>query len=149
MKLTLEERLALAEDHCRKRGSRLTPLRKEVLTLLMSHDGCVKAYDLLEEISRKNGGTAPPTVYRALDFLLAEGLAHRIDSLNTFAACHDFKDHQHSLLVVCSSCNSFTEIDDEEVSQILMDRLHGKGFSFNGKEVEIKALCNACHSKVV
>ena len=142
--LTLEARLALAEAHCRQRGSRLTPLRKQVLTLLMRHNGCVKAYDLLEEIRRSHGGSTPPTVYRALDFLLAEGLAHRIDSLNTFVACNDFNDHQHSLLVVCSHCSSFVEIDDEEVSQLLTDRLKEKGFAFNGKDVEVKAMCKAC-----
>ena len=144
---TLEDRLALAEAHCQRRGSRLTPLRKQVLTLLMRHKGCVKAYDLLEEIRVSHGVSAPPTVYRALDFLLAEGLAHRIDSLNTYVACNDFNDHRHSLLVVCSLCNSFVEIDDPQVSQLLTERLGKRGFAFNGKDVEVKAICMACHEQ--
>ncbi|HXD37644.1 MAG TPA: transcriptional repressor, partial [Rhodanobacter sp.] len=52
------------------RGLRLTPLRKEVLELIASEHKPIKAYDLLALLREKHGNAAPPTVYRALDFLL-------------------------------------------------------------------------------
>src|SRR5690606_15353556 len=78
-----------AQALCEARGSRLTPLRRRVLEILLQQGRSVKAYELLELMRDDQAGAAPPTVYRALDFLVEEGLAHRLDAINAWSACHD------------------------------------------------------------
>ena len=86
------------------RGLRLTPVRARVLGLVADAGKPVKAYDLLEQIRVANsadgegaGAAAPPTVYRALDFLLANGFIHKLESVNAFVACHHPSTAQHSV----------------------------------------------------
>ena len=76
------------EHASEERGLRLTPLRKEVLELVAAADKPVKAYDLLDQLRERHGNAAPPTVYRALDFLLENGFIHKLESINAFVSCH-------------------------------------------------------------
>ena len=81
----VEQRLAEAESLCSATGARLTPLRKEVLELILNATGPMGAYDLLAKIkSESDRPAAPPTVYRTLDFLLEKGLIHRLTSINAY-----------------------------------------------------------------
>ena len=79
----------VAEALCEQRGRRLTPIRRKVLELLLRHGRSLKAYELLDAMREVHPGAAPPTVYRALDFLMDEGLVHRLDAVNAWSACHD------------------------------------------------------------
>ena len=76
------------ECACERRGLRLTPLRKLVLELIASDEKPVKAYDLLDRLRAQTGKSAPPTVYRALDFLLEHGFIHKLESINSYTSCH-------------------------------------------------------------
>ena len=76
-----------AQDLCRRRGARLTPLREHVLELVWCSHAPIGAYQLLERLADTRGRVAPPTIYRALDFLSREGLIHRIVSLNAYVGC--------------------------------------------------------------
>ena len=88
----------------RERGVRLTPLRRRVLELVWGSHRAVKAYDLLAALGDAVGAAKPPTVYRALEFLMAQGLVHRIDSLNAFVGCPQ-PDHRHSAqFLICGGC---------------------------------------------
>jgi len=43
----------------------------------------VGAYEIMDHLAKLKGRTiAPPTVYRALDFLIENGLIHRIERMN-------------------------------------------------------------------
>ena len=77
--------LEAAEALCAKRGERLTPVRRRVLELVLTAPGPVKAYDLLEALKPGSGTAKPPTVYRALDFLIGLGLVHKVEALNAAA----------------------------------------------------------------
>ena len=78
------------ERACNERGLRLTPIRANVLRLIADAGKPVKAYELLEKVreGKGAGADAPPTVYRALDFLMANGFVHKLESVNAFVACH-------------------------------------------------------------
>ena len=76
----LAEILTAAEALCAERGRQLTTLRRRVLELIAEQDHPVGAYELIDRLSAERGRTAPPTVYRTLEFLQAEGLVHRIES---------------------------------------------------------------------
>src|SRR5690606_13920340 len=114
---------------------------------LLRHQRSLKAYELLEEIRAIDPSATPPTVYRALDFLLAEGLVHRVDTLNTFIACGDADGAPHNLLVVCTGCGAVAEIHDDVVRGRLAERIENAGFQLAGGEMEVKALCAACQAR--
>src|SRR5258706_6847500 len=107
---TPEAALALAEEYCRERGEKLTPIRRKVLELLLNSGRATKAYSLLDDMRQIHPGSAPPTVYRALDFLLSAGLVHPIESINAFTVCHDLTQCQHRLFVVCPQFGNVTEL---------------------------------------
>ena len=66
----IADALSRADALCRQQGLRLTAIRRRVLELIWANHQPTKAYDLLAQINAERGNAAPPTVYRALDFLL-------------------------------------------------------------------------------
>src|SRR5690606_30117897 len=110
------EFVAAVEAACKARGLRLTPIRSYVLGLIAEAERPLKAYDLLDRV-REGGGpgsVAPPTVYRALDFLLANGFIHRLESINAFVACHHPSSRPHSVpFLICDNCHDATELEAE------------------------------------
>ena len=143
----LETQLALADTLCAQRGKRLTPIRRKVLELLLRHGRSIKAYELLDAMKAEHPGAAPPTVYRALDFLVEEGLIHRLDAVNAWSACHDAAGAPHDLLVVCTQCGAVAEISDPAMSRQLAERVAKTGFILATHETEIRALCPDCQKK--
>ncbi|WP_085488753.1 Fur family transcriptional regulator [Paraburkholderia susongensis] len=141
-----EAALALAEEYCRERGEKLTPIRRKVLELLLNSGRATKAYSLLDEMRQIHPGSAPPTVYRALDFLLSAGLVHRIESINAFTVCHDLTQCQHGILVVCQQCGSVTELHQPKLRQALVAQIEDAGYRLASDEIELKGLCSACQA---
>jgi Fur family transcriptional regulator, zinc uptake regulator len=141
-----EAALALADEYCRERGEKLTPIRRKVLELLLNSGRATKAYSLLDEMRQIHPGSAPPTVYRALDFLLSAGLVHRIESINAFTVCHDLTQCQHGILVVCQECGSVTELHQPKLRQALVAQIEDAGYRLASDEIELKGLCAACQA---
>ncbi|MEX0730186.1 MAG: Fur family transcriptional regulator [Aquisalimonadaceae bacterium] len=143
----VDEALSQAERNCADRGVRLTHIRRRVLELIWRRHEPVKAYDLLDQLRLEHRGAAPPTVYRALDFLLAEGLIHRIESLNAYVGCGD-PSHPHlGQFLICEHCNAVAELDDAEISDLLHRKARTMGFSVNWQTIEINGTCPACAKK--
>ncbi len=90
---------------------------------------------------------APPTVYRALEFLLEAGLIHRIDTLNAFIGCESPEEKHTGQLLVCRSCNRVTELDDPAITRLLAQKATNAGFAPDQQSVEIKGLCAACQNR--
>ena len=88
----LQSAIAAAKTHCDAAGIRLTPIRQRVLELVWQNHEPVKAYDILDKLKQAKSSSAPPTVYRALDFLQDEGLVHKIESLNAYVGCGNPKE---------------------------------------------------------
>lgn len=143
---SLESALAMAEAYCRERGEKLTPIRRKVLELLLTSGRATKAYSLLDEMRQIHPGSAPPTVYRALDFLLAAGLVHRIESINAFAVCHDLTQCQHGILVVCQQCGNVTELHEPKLRQALVAQIEAAGYRLSGDGIELKGVCAQCQA---
>jgi Fur family zinc uptake transcriptional regulator len=135
-----------AEKLCGERGERLTPMRARVLEILSESVQPLGAYDLIEHISKSGGRRpAPITVYRALDFLLGQGLAHRIESRNAFVAC----DHAHGhadvvVFLLCERCGAAVEASGAAIGERLAEVAAQAGFSARGQFVEIAGECAAC-----
>lgn len=140
------EALTNAERLCRERGLRLTQRRRRVLELVwMSHEP-VGAYDILEAMSGDGRRPAPPTVYRALDFLMDAGLVHRLDSLNAFVGCRD-PEHPHAgQFLICRVCRSVAELDDAELQRVVNAKVAQAGFRAEAQMLEIQGVCSRCSS---
>lgn len=143
---SLDAALAMAEAYCRERGEKLTPIRRKVLELLLASGRATKAYSLLDEMRQIHPGSAPPTVYRALDFLLSAGLIHRIESINAFAVCHDLTQCQHGILVVCQQCGNVTELHEPKLRQALVAQIEAAGYRLSGDGIELKGVCAQCQA---
>ena len=129
---------------CAERGLRLTPLRERVLRLVTESARPVKAYDLLDQIRDDKGPAAPPTVYRALDFLLEHGFIHRLASVNAFVGCH-MPRVQHSVpFLICDRCHAAVELEDERVTALLVEQARALGFRPQAQTLEVHGLCARC-----
>jgi Fur family transcriptional regulator, zinc uptake regulator len=150
--------LAVVERSCRERGLRLTPIRARVLDLIAQHGKPIKAYDLLDHIREDHqrqargdgeadavGAAAPPTVYRALDFLLANGFIHKLESVNAFVACHHPSTAQHSVpFLICNRCHSAVELEDERIVAQLDEKARSLGFLPQAQTLEVHGICARC-----
>ncbi|RFA31043.1 Fur family transcriptional regulator [Alkalilimnicola ehrlichii] len=140
----LEDALAYAAETCARRGVRLTRLREQVLRLVWGNHEPVKAYDLLESLRRDHEGAAPPTVYRALDFLLKEGLIHRIESLNAYIGCGDPSSPHTGQFLICRKCNSVAELNDPEIGELIASKTKQIGFKMDHQTIELSGICPKC-----
>lgn len=144
----IEDALAAAEAECRRRGVRLTPLRRRVLELVWRSHGPIGAYAVLAALQQAGQAAAPPTVYRALDFLLEQRLVHRIARLNAFVGCqHPGVAHSGHFLI-CTRCRRAAELDDPAIDDAIAHASARLGFTVAGQTVEIEGMCQACDAEV-
>ena len=141
------EALAAAETVCQARGSRLTPLRRRVLELVWNSHCPVGAYDLLDRLGEEARRPARPTDYRSLDFLTAERLVHRIDSLNAFVGCaHPGHSHRAHFLI-CERCGVAAELDDAPLKAAVDQAAAAAGFALASETVELRGTCPHCRAR--
>ncbi|WP_447587899.1 Fur family transcriptional regulator [Aquipseudomonas campi] len=139
--------LADADAICAKLGVRLTALRKRVLELVWQSHKPLGAYDILGVLSEEDGRrAAPPTVYRALDFLLENGLVHRIASLNAFIGCVRPEHAHQGQFLICKSCRTTVELEAQAISDAIVSSAADVGFAVEGQTVEVIGLCAGCRS---
>ena len=129
---------------CAERGVRLTDLRREVLELIWRGHEPIGAYAMLEALRITHPSAAPPTVYRALDFLIEQGLIHRIESLNAYVGCAAPGDVHSGQFLVCEACGDAAEIDDPGVGAAIIAAAAGRGFRVQRPTVEVRGLCKSC-----
>ena len=134
-----------AEKRCAAAGESLTPLRRRVLELLLDQHGPAKAYDLLPLLDGEKTAK-PPTIYRALDFLVRMGLAHRIESLNAFVACGVGACARSTIFLICEKCGGAEEFDAGHALVDLADAARKDGFAIRRTMIEASGLCATCQA---
>jgi Fur family zinc uptake transcriptional regulator len=143
----IADALTAAEATCKRRGIRLTATRRRVLELVWANHEPVKAYDVLDILRGERSSAAPPTVYRALEFLLQEGLVHKIESLNAYVGCGKPGHLDSGQFLICGECGEVAEMDDPELVKLIGKKAKQIGFSIEGQVVEIKGSCAQCTSR--
>ena len=128
------------------KGLKMTRIRRKVLQLLLNSPTPAKAYDLLAKLDGE-GAAKPPTIYRALDFLQDVGLAHKIESLNSYVAC-GHADHSHSpVFLICRVCNATEELHAEETGVALRKETAAAGFQMSRTVIEVDGICRECRAE--
>ncbi len=130
---------------CARRGLQLTPSRASVVTILAERDAPLGAYAIIEALTKREGKPiAPPTVYRALDFLIEHGFLHRLESRNAYAPCAHL-DHEHrGIMLSCETCGRSVEIEDDSVGAAIDRAADSAGFSVKRRVIEVAGLCADC-----
>ena len=148
-RLCIEDALDRAEAVCAGRGARLTPIRRRVLEIVWGQHQPIGAYAILEALHGKSGvgAAAPPTVYRALDFLIAQGLVHRLESLNAYIGCPQPEENHASQFLICTGCGEVTEIEGSEIAASARRQAAARGFSLDRLTIELAGRCPHCAAK--
>ncbi len=136
------------EDICAARGVRLTPQRKRVFELICASKKASSAYELLDELKLSEPQAKPPTVYRALDFLMEQGFIHRVESTNSFISCCSCNAHKHySHLLICDRCSNVTEIQNDSLVALLEQNAEEHQFHITNHVIESHGVCASCSSE--
>ncbi len=143
----IDQALLTARDLCRQRRQRLTPIRELVLKLVWQNHQPLGAYELLPALAAAGFNSAPPTVYRALEFLQQQGFVHRIASLNAYVGCpHPDRPHRSGFLI-CHRCKRAIELDTAPVHRALSASAEEVGFRIEQELVEVVGLCPDCQQQ--
>lgn len=127
----------------REKPAARPPVHLRVLAKLGAGSRPMTAYQLLDDL-RDEGITAPPTVYRALNRLIAEGLAHRLETLNAFVACSRPEHGGCAGFAICDRCGRVTEFASGGVADGLAAWAAANAFRMTGAIIEVKGRCGEC-----
>ena len=137
--------IAHAEELCKQRHERLTPIRHAVLEALLASHHPLGAYDLIDRLADDSGRPAPITVYRALDFLREQGFVHRIESRNAFIACvHNHASGDPVVFLICEKCGEVGEAAGAAVADTIRNASRAAGFTPKTPVIEISGICSHC-----
>jgi Fur family zinc uptake transcriptional regulator len=143
----LSRALAQAETLCNGRGVRLTGQRRLVLEIVCRAERPIGAYEILDALREQVKRPAPTMVYRALDFLLEQGLIHRLETLHAFIGC-THPEHPHaSQFLICTDCGGVRELEDESIQGSLRRAAAQSGFAAQRRVVEVIGTCARCTGK--
>ncbi len=142
--MNLNSLMRRAESLCRERGVRLTTQRRQILELVCASPRPLGAYEILEQLRAVLPNPTPPTVYRALDFLLAQGLVHKLESLHAYVGC-THPEHPHAAqFLICAACGEVQHFADEQFERDLEAAEAAAGFAAERRVVELIGTCAAC-----
>lgn len=135
------------ESICSSRSLRFTPLRKRVLEIIAQEKRPIKAYDILDILQKEDPAAKPSTVYRTLDFLMDNGIIHKLNSSNSYAACsHPKEMHGQCYFMICEKCNTIKECCN---SGLITEEIHNitnnNNFKTSDISIEIKGVCKNCN----
>jgi len=136
--------LARAAEVCEAKDARLTDIRKRVLKAIWLSHKPIGAYDLMKILGKDTDRLAPTTVYRAIDFLMEQGLVHRLASLNAYVGCsHPGADHVPQFMI-CNDCGTAAELEEEAAGKLLVKAAAANGFKVRAQVVELTGTCSHC-----
>lgn len=134
-----------AEAICAAQDANLTPIRKRVLELVWQSHKPIKAYDVLAQLQQEMPSAKPPTVYRALDFLLEHRLIHKLQRLNAFIGCHHPESGGESCyFLICTRCEEVQELHHPTIRQGLQESMRQQKFLARHVTVEVEGICKGC-----
>lgn len=143
----VENALATAETLCKENNQKLTKVRRRALELIWQSHRPLGAYQLLAELAEEGFNSAPPTVYRALDFLRDAGLIHKVESMNAYIGCAHADKVHHGYFLICEVCHNVMEFDYQDVHKVLKAHAEKQGFLLRSNTIELTGICKSCQEK--
>lgn len=151
-KIRVRRILEKASEVCSANGARLTVKRREILAVLLRSPIPLSAYEVVDTYNETAEQSMPAmSVYRILDFLVAEGLAHKLNSTGKYVPCsHITCSHEHEVpqFLICRSCQTVTEVGIHiRVIEALTESVQSAGFHLMNSQLELDCLCERCWIK--
>ena len=145
---SVEAAMSNITDICREKGLRLTPLRRRILELILQQHNPIGAYELMDSLRGDGRRADPPTIYRTLDFLITNGLAHRIQSLNAYVGCQNPRNPHSAQFFICQNCSKTAELEQNDINEVL--ERHARDFNFEVKDMilEVTGICSKCRELI-
>lgn len=144
--MTRNQLLEQARAVCNENGARFTPVREQVFSFLADSSGSVGAYELLSQLQQVDAKAKPPTIYRALDFLIEQGFVHKVESQNAYVLCSHFAEKHRAQLLICDQCGFVKEVDITAIDTALTQAADSNGFKIHKQTVEAHGLCRSCRT---
>ncbi|OZG75512.1 Fur family transcriptional regulator [Hahella sp. CCB-MM4] len=146
-KRCIQDALETAKELCRNQGLRLTDTRLRVLELIWQSHTPVGAYEILAKFNEEGRNSAPPTVYRALEFLQEHNLVHRLASLNAFIGCIAPEHGHQGSFLICRKCSKAQELTSAELEESIQALAGKQGFTVDNMTLEVSGLCPRCKAE--
>ena len=146
-KTCIDEAMHKADMICNDKGLRFTDLRRRVLEMIWQNHGPAKAYDILDKLREDETSAKPPTVYRTLDFLLENGLVHKLSSINSYIGCSHPLKHNECYFLICNKCSEIRECCNSALAQAIFSTSSKNKFKPKHITLEIQGECQECTKK--
>ena len=143
-----EAAIAAAEAKCEASGLRLTDIRRRVLEILLENHKAIGAYEVLARLQEEGYGSHPPVAYRALEFLVVNGFAHKLEKANAFIACSAPEQGHNPIFFICRCCRSVAEAHSNSIANALKKTVEEASFRVETAAVELEGLCSTCEMDV-
>ena len=144
----LKESINKVEEICKSNKLVLTEIRRQVFEIIVKNNKPIKAYEILDKISNINNKPShPPTVYRAIDFLIENGFVHKLNSINSFVGCFHPKVHKDCYFLICKKCNIYQECCDDSLKDRISKTAIHNNFVISNTTLEIEGHCLGCSQK--
>lgn len=140
----IAEGVAAADAHCDMAGLQFTPVRRRVLEILLERHKALGAYEILDVLREEGLGSQPPVAYRALEFLVNHGFAHKIERLNAFVACSHMGTEHAPVFLICRACDTVAEVHASSTDGAFVDAAKTHGFAVERIVAEATGLCPKC-----
>jgi Fur family zinc uptake transcriptional regulator len=140
----ISDALVKADLICSEQKVRFTDLRRKIFKIILENHRPVKAYDVLDKLQESDSSAKPPTVYRALDFLLEHGIIHKLHSSNSYTACSHPGKHNKCYFLICDKCGELKECCDENLTKVVNKITSANNFKVRKSVIEISGLCESC-----
>ena len=136
--------LDAAQGHCDAQRLNFTPIRRRVLEILLAEHRALGAYDILAKLSEEGAAAQPPIAYRALDFLVSHGFAHKIEHLNAYIACAQPRVRHAPAILICRACAAIEETTTQIDAGTLAKVAKSADFTIERAVIEIEGICPKC-----
>jgi Fur family zinc uptake transcriptional regulator len=140
-----EDLVSAARHALERAGEQWTAMRQSVFETLNGFDRPASAYDIAEEVSKRQGRrVAANSVYRILDVFVGANLVRRVESANAYVT-NEHPDCLHDcIFLVCDSCGQTTHIDDDSISSNVRGAAAKAGFAPERPVIEVHGRCSDC-----
>ena len=126
-------------------GEQWTAMRGDVFAALAACERPVSAYDIAERVSAsRSKRVAANSVYRILDLFVRTNLARRVESANAYIANSHPGCRHDCIFLICDSCGRVVHIDDDRLTETLVQAAGKAGFADVRPVIELRGHCADC-----
>lgn len=126
----------------RARGYRMTPQRLAILHVLCHSGEHLSPLEVYKGALKELPDLTEPTVYRTLEFLAENGLAHPAYMENGHLGYQIARNDHHHL--VCRSCGRGMEVDHALIKSMYQKLESASGYKLADSHMTFFGLCSKC-----